>query len=91
MDVAISNVVITPTQVSTITTAAVSNSVTIPVAETGNISKASAIRGAGIDSSVANPTVSFKSTASGAGNLTASSAQTLENDKRYILITLVTY
>jgi len=76
--VSISNVAITPTQVSTTTTAAVSNSVTIPVTETGNISTASTIRGAGIDSSVANPTVSLKATASGAGNLTVSSAQTLE-------------
>ena len=79
MDVLISNVVITPTQVSTTTTAAVNNSVTIPVVETGNISTASTIRGPGITASVANPTVSLKSTASGAGNLTASSAQTLEN------------
>ena len=38
MGVAISNVVITPTQISTTTTAAVSNSVTIPVTEAGNIS-----------------------------------------------------
>ena len=79
IDVAISDVVITPTQVSTTTTAAVSNSVTIPVTQTGSISTASTIRGPGIDSSIANPTVSLKSTASGAGNLTASSAQTLEN------------
>ena len=79
MDVAISNVVITPTQISTTTTAAVANSTTIPVTDTSNISTASTIRGPGIDSSVANPTVSFKSTATLAGNLTASSAQTLES------------
>ena len=78
-EVAISNVVITPTQVSTTTTAAVNSSTTIPVAETANISTASTIRGPGITASVANPTVSLKSTASGAGNLTASSAQTLES------------
>ena len=79
VDVSISDVVITPTQVSTTTTAAVSNSATIPVTETGNISTASTIRAPGIDSSVANPTVLLKSTASGAGNLTASSTQTLES------------
>ena len=78
-EVAISNVVITPTQVSTTTTAAVNSSTTIPVTETANISTASTIRGPGITASVANPTVSLKSTASGAGNLTASSAQTLES------------
>jgi hypothetical protein len=79
VDVVISNVAITSTQVSTTTTGAVSASATIPVTETGNISTASTIRGPGIDSSVANPTVTFKSTASGAGNLTASSVQTLES------------
>ena len=78
-EVSISNVVITPTQVSTTTTAAVNSSTTIPVTETANISTASTIRGPGITASVANPTVSLKSTASGAGNLTASSAQTLES------------
>ena len=79
MDVKISNVVITPTQVSTTTTAAVANSTTISVAETGNISTASTIRGPGITASVANPTVSFKNRATGVGGLTASTAQTLES------------
>jgi len=79
MGVAISNVVITPTQISTTTTGAVSNSKTIPVTETGKISTASSIRAPGIDSSVANPTVTFKDKASGAGNLIASSVQTLQN------------
>jgi len=79
VDVSITNIVITPTQVSTTPTAADDNSTTIPVTETGNISTANTIRGPGIDSSVANPTVSLKSTASGGGNLTASSAQTLED------------
>ena len=79
VDVSISDVVITPTQVSTTTTAAVNSSTTIPVTETANISTASTIRGSGVDSSVANPTVSLKSTANGPGNLTASSVQTLES------------
>jgi hypothetical protein len=79
MEVALSNVVITPTQVSTTTTAAVNNSTTIPVTEAGNISTVSTVRGAGIDSSVANPSVSLKSTTSGAANLTVSTAQTLES------------
>ena len=79
MRVELSNIVVTPTQVSTTTTAAVSNSTTIPVTETGNISTASTIRGVNINSAVANPTVTLKSTYSGAGNLTVSSAQTLEN------------
>jgi len=79
MEVALSNIVITPTQISTTTTAAVNNSTTIPVTEAGNISTVSTVRGASIDSSVANPSVSLKSTTSGAANLTVSTAQTLEN------------
>ena len=79
MEVALSNVVITPTQISTTTTGAVSASATIPVTNTDHISTASTIRGVGISTSAANPTVSFKATATGAANLTASAAQTLES------------
>ena len=79
MDVELSNVTVTSTQVSTTTTAAVSNSTTIPVTETGNISTASTMRGVNVDSTVVNPTVTLKSVFTGAGNLTVSSAQTLEN------------
>jgi len=79
IDVAISDVVITPTQVSTTTTGAVSASVTIPVTEAGNISTAQTIRGVGISSSAINPTVSLKSGTDGGKNLTASAAQTLES------------
>ena len=84
MGVTLSNVVITPKQISTTTTAAVSNSRTIPVAETAHISTASTIRGSGITDliskgSFADPTVTFKSKVSGAGDLTASTFQTLES------------
>ena len=75
----LSNVDIALTQISTTTTAAVSNSTTIPVTEMGNISTASTVRGINIDSTVANPTVTLKSAASGAGDLTVSTAQTLES------------
>ena len=78
-EVALSNVIITPTQVSTTTRAAVNNSTTIPVTEVGNISTLNKIRGVGITPSVVNPTVSFKNVATGAGDLTASATQTLEN------------
>ena len=70
-----------PVQVatSTTTTSAVSASTTIPLAEVGQISRGMAIRGVGIDPSAANPTVVSKSAISGAGNVTASVAQTLED------------
>jgi len=66
------------TEVTTTTTAAVNNSTTIPVAERkGTVVNVSTISGIGIDSSVANPTVA-SATDEGAGNWTASAAQTLE-------------
>ena len=67
------------TEVTTTTTAAVRNSTTIPVAERkGTVRYISTISGIGIDSSVANPTVD-STTDEGAGNWTASVAQTLES------------
>ena len=79
MDVSISDVVITPTQVSSTTTAAVKNSTTIPLTDVQSVSTASTVRGPGISSSVANPTVLLKSKVKGPGNITVSSAQTLES------------
>lgn len=79
MSVGLSDVKIVATEITTTTTADVHNSVTIPVAETGNISSAQTMSGVGTTPSVADPTVLIKSTKSGAGNLTVSSAQTLEN------------
>ena len=67
------------TEVTTTTTAAVNNSTTIPVAERkGTVANISTISGIGIDSSVANPTIT-SATDEGAGNWTASAAQTLED------------
>jgi len=70
-----------PVQVATSTTtsSAVSASTTIPLAEVGEISQGMVIRGVGIDPSAANPTVVSKSAISGAGNVIASVAQTLED------------
>jgi|10_taG_2_1085330.scaffolds.fasta_scaffold01573_7 hypothetical protein len=64
---------------TTTTTAAVRASTTIPVADReGTVQNVSTISGIGIDSSVANPTIA-SATADGAGNWTASAAQTLES------------
>ena len=79
MEVEVSDIVVTPTQVSTTTTGTVSNSTTIPVTLVTNISTNSTIRGVNIDSSAVNPTVTLKSVKTAAGNLTASAAQTLES------------
>ena len=79
VDIELSNITLTPTQISTTTTAAVNNSTTIPVTDVTNISIASTMRGVNVDSTVANPTVTLKSAYTGAGNLTVSSNQTLES------------
>jgi len=79
MDVAISDIVITPTQVSTTVDGAVSASATIGLDEVANVSSASTIRGVNINSSAVNPTVLVKAATSGGVNITASSVQTLED------------
>jgi len=79
MQVALSNVTVTPTQVSTTTSGAVSGSTTIGLAEVGNISQGMSIRGVGVAARVANPTIVSKNAISGAGNVIASASQTLES------------
>ena len=77
--VSLSNLNIEQTQVSTTVTSGVSSSTTVPLTEVGGISVGSIVRGPGIDSSAANPTVVKKSAPSGAGNVVLSAAQTIEN------------
>jgi len=83
------------TKPTTTTTGTVSNSTTIGVADReGIIQNLSTISGIGINPSVANPTIT-STQADGAGNWTASAAQTLEsgitltidNTSRYAIIT----
>ena len=73
------NVVLTPTQVSTTTSGAISASTTISVTEMEGIGPGQSIRGIGIDPAVVDPIVSFKKAGSGAGDLISSVAQTLES------------
>jgi len=77
--VVLKDIVVTPTEITTTTSSAVSNSTTIPVVEVGNISVGSSISGHGVAASAVDPTVTLKSVASGAGSLTASVAQTIGN------------
>ena len=79
--VSLSNIVLTPstTNTSTTTTSTSVNRAAIAVAEVAAISSASTVSGVNINASVANPTVVSKSTTSGAGTITISSAQTLES------------
>jgi len=77
--VSLTDVLVTPTQVSTTTTAAVSASTTIALTEVGNVTVGSSVRGVGIAEGAANPTVVSKSVSTGAGNIVVSAAQTLED------------
>ena len=78
MQVAVSNTTLTPTQVSTTLTAPSSASTTIALTEVGDIVVGQTVRGVGINSAVANPTVVSKAAATGGANIIVSSAQTLE-------------
>jgi hypothetical protein len=94
-DISISDLKVELSKMTTTTTAAVNNSVTIPVAERrGTVQNISTISGIGIDASSANPTVA-SATDEGDGNWTLSAAQTLdegvtltvENTSKIITIT----
>ena len=83
MDISLSDVEVTPTDLLVTTSGSVSNSTTIPLASTdggmGNIAVGAEISGTNIDASVANPTVVSKAGQTGAGNIVVSSNQTLES------------
>jgi hypothetical protein len=95
IDVSLSNIVLTPTQISTTTTARSATTATIvSLTEVGNISAASTVRGVGVDPTVTNPFVKLKSVASGAGDITIAvgsefeSGQTLYFDGASNIITI---
>lgn len=77
MNIKLSNVELTLTDVSTTVSAICSNSTTIALTELAGISVGSVVSGIGINSTVINPIVVSKSTNIRAGNITVSSAQTL--------------
>ena len=79
MQVSVSGVTITPTQVSTTTTGASSANATVALAEVGNIVVGQTVRGVGINSAVANPTVVSKAAATGDANIVVNGNQTLED------------
>jgi len=79
MGVKVNSIKITPTQVSTTTSAASSASTTIAVTEATDIVVGQSVRSVGISSASANPIVVSKSEPTGACNIVVSSAQTLED------------
>ena len=79
MDISLSDVVLTPTQISTTTTARTAKgSATVSLTEVGNISTASVVRGVGVDPSVVDPFVKLKNAASGAGDITITAGSEIE-------------
>ena len=80
MDVSLSNIVLTPTQISTTTTArSATGNTTVSLTEVGNISTASIVRGVGIDPTAVNPFVKLKNVASGAGDITIATGSDIES------------
>ena len=80
-DIELRGLNVTLTKVSTITTAAVNSSTSVPVAQRAGIMDAiSSVRGIGISPNAAAPTVaSGAGSVAGAGTIVLSAAQTLEN------------
>jgi len=80
-DVEFTDLAVALTEISTTTTAVVSNSTSVPITNRIGISdNISSVSGIGIDSSVANPTIaSGAGSVTGSGTIVLSAAQTLES------------
>ena len=79
MEVEISNVLLTPTDLTVTTTGSVSDSTTVPINNLALVTASAEISGVNIAFAASNTTVVSKAALSGAGNMTLSAAQTLEN------------
>ena len=77
----LSNLKVELTTITGTTTSAVTSSTTVPISSQNGILAGDVVTvtGIGIDPTAASPTVSSRAAATGAGNLTLSAAQTLEN------------
>ena len=76
----LTNLAIAPVAITTTTTSAVYDSLVVPVASVnGVVDGVTTVSGLGINASLADPTVTSRSVTSGAGDLTLSTAQTLES------------
>ena len=80
-EIELSNLKVELTTITRTTTSAVINSTTVPISSQNGILAGDVVTvtGIGIDPTAASPTVSSRAAATGAGNLTLSAAQTLEN------------
>ena len=79
MTIDISDIEIEEVGLKTTTTAASSDSLTVALTEVSGVSIGATVSGAGINSALANPTITSKSVRSGNGNISLTSAQTIES------------
>jgi hypothetical protein len=83
MSVTLSNVNIELTQISTIASESKTGASGLTLASVSNISTASTIRGVGINPSLANPSVTLKTAATGSGDITLDASNTIVSGQTY--------
>jgi hypothetical protein len=83
MGITLSNVNIELTQISTIASESKTGASGLTLASVSNISTASTIRGVGINPSLANPSVTLKTAATGSGDITLDASNTIVSGQTY--------
>ena len=83
MGITLSNVKVELTQVSTTASESITSASGLTFADVSNISTASTIRGVGINPSLANPSVTLKTAATGSGDITLDASNTIVSGQTY--------
>jgi hypothetical protein len=83
MGITLSNVKVELTQVSTTASESITSASGLTFADVSNISTASTIRGVGINPSLANPSVTLKTAATGSGDITLNASNTIVSGQTY--------
>jgi hypothetical protein len=83
MGITLSNVEVELTQISTTASVSRTSASGLTLASVSNISTASTIRGVGINPSLANPSVTLKTAATGSGDITLSTSNTIVSGQTY--------
>jgi hypothetical protein len=83
MGITLSNVEVELTQISTTASVSRTSASGLTLASVSNISTASTIRGVGINPSLANPSVTLKTAATGSGDITLDASNTIVSGQTY--------
>jgi len=83
MGITLSNVKVELTQVSTTASESITSASGLTFADVSNISTASTIRGIGMNPSLANPSVTLKTAATGSGDVTLDASNTIVSGQTY--------